>query len=299
MNVLPRLSVFSTASAALKCGLAALAVASFATVAGAKTHLKISANGAAIDAFENWTSGTPWAAIADFHNGNASRPVVDLVLELQALKAGGLDFDFEFVRTITNEQAKEAVINGSVQLTAETIWDDDIAAHADALAKTDPVIRNGEFIKGVYVLPTNSALLKAASLDELRSATAAVVASWALDVKTVEAMKPAAVDRKPTPELVYLAIQKGEAGFTLDEFSSNADLSIKKAGVKLVPIPHVTVAISGARSWIVSKAAPGSDAILAALTAGTKALRDNGTIERAYRESGFFNPAVADWKRLF
>lgn len=299
MNVSPRPIAPSAVSTLRKLGLATLALACLVPFASAKTHLKISANGAAIDAFENWTSGTPWTAIADFHNGNATRPVVDLVLELQALKAGGLDFDFEFVRTITNEQAKEAVISGGAQLTAETIWDDDIAAHADALAKTDPVIRNGEFIKGIYVLPGDEALLKVTTIDALRAATAAVVASWALDVKTIEAMKPASVDKKPTPELVYLAIQKGEAGFTLDEFSSNADLSIKKAGVKLVPIPHVTVAIAGARSWIVSKSAPESDAILAALAAGTKALRDNGTIERAYRESGFFNPAVADWKRLF
>jgi hypothetical protein len=294
MHSLPRLRPLS----ALRLSLA-FAVSVLAPAALARTHLRISATGAAIDAFENWTSATAWTEIADFRNANAARPVIDLLLQLQALKAGGLDFDFEFVRVITNEQARLAVIEGRAQLTAETVWDDEIAAHAGALLRTDDILRNGEFVKGLYVLPTNRKMLAISSLDELRAASAAVVASWALDVKTLEAIAPRAIEKKPTPELVYQAIQKGQADFTLDEFSASADLSIQKAGVKLVPVPGCLIAIAGARSWIVAKADADAAAIHQALAAGAKLLRDNGTIERAYRESGFFNARVAGWKRLF
>jgi len=116
-----------------------------------------------------------------------------LVLQLQALKAGGLDFDFELVPSITYELAKKELIHGHVDLTAETLWDDEIAENAETLLKSEPVIRNGEFVKGIYVLPTNDKLLKLASVDDVRGAIATVVASWALDVKTIESMKVKAV----------------------------------------------------------------------------------------------------------
>src|SRR5581483_3840323 len=112
-------------------------------------------------------------------------------------------------------------------------------------------------------------------------------------------LQPSAVVKVATPEIVFASVQKQQADFTLAEFSSRADLANELAGVKLVPVPKCKVAIMGSRSWIVSKAAPEADAVHRALVGGTKALRANGTIERAYTESGFFNPRVADWKRLF
>lgn len=263
----------------------------------AKTHLKISAPASAIDAFQNWTAGVAWDKITNFKNANASRPVVDLVLELQALKAGGLDFDFEFVRVLTYDLAKKQLIEGRVELTAETIWEDEI--DPKTMAKSDPVIRRGEFVKGVYVLPANQKVFKISSLEELQGYTGAIVATWALDLKTMEEMKLKALIKNPTPEVVFLNIQKQQADFTLWEFSSNADMSVVISGVKLMPIPECKVAIMGSRAWVVSKLSPNANSVHRALVAGTKILRENGTIERAYQESGFLNPRVADWKRIF
>lgn len=283
-----------------RVGLIALASAFLTSAASAeKVHLKISANTAAIDAFTNWTATSSFDQIKNFRNGNAMRPVVDLILQLQALKAGGLDFDFELVRALTYEQAKVEVIQGRVDLTAETIWDDEIAEHAAELLKTDAIIQNGEFVKGVYVLPSNQKMLKLASVDELRTSTASVVSSWALDVKTLTDLNLKGVVKTATPELAFAQIQKGQADFTLAEFSASADMSVESGGVRLVPVPNAKVAIMGSRSWIVAKSSPRADAISAAFSAGVKSLRGNGTIERAYKESGFFNPRVADWKRLF
>jgi len=291
---------FSIRSTRLALALGAIAgLAWSAPSALAKVHLKISANSAAIDGFENWTAASSWDQIQTFKNANAARPVVDLVLELQALKAGGLDFDFELVRALTYEQAKVDVIEGRADLTAETIWDDEIAANSDKLLKTDAIIRNGEFVKGIYVLPSNSELLKLSSAEELRACVGAVVSSWALDVKSMERMQLKGLVKTVTPEIAFAKIQARQADFTLAEFSSSPDMSVEQGGVRLVPVPRCKVAIMGSRSWIVSKASPQADALLEALVAGIRVLRDNGTIDRAYKESGFFNPRVSDWNRLF
>jgi hypothetical protein len=275
-----------------------LAVAVSAPLAQAKTHLRISATAAAIDGYENWTSSTVWTDIQNFKNANASRPVVDLLLELQALKVGGLDFDFELVRTPTYELAKTAVIEGSADLSAETIWGAEIDSNADKLLKTDAVIRDGEFVKGIYVLPSDAEHLKISTLDDLRGCVGVVVSSWALDVKSMEELKLKGIVKTVTPDLAFLQIQKHAADFTLAEFSASPDMHVELRGVVLVPVPKRTVAIRGSRSWIVSKSSADADSVFKALEAGTIVLRNNGTIERAYKESGFLNPKVSDWTRL-
>ncbi|HEX2855427.1 MAG TPA: hypothetical protein VHO24_19485 [Opitutaceae bacterium] len=290
---------FPSASAWAKASIVAVAAFAFTVTPAiaARIHVKISAPAAAIDAYQNWTAGVAWDQITNFKNANAMRPVVDLVLELQALKAGGLDFDFELVRTLTYDLAKKQLAEGRVELTAETIWETEI--DSSLMLKTDAVIRHGEFVKGVYVLPGNQKLLGISSLGELQANTGGVVATWGLDVKTMEEMKLKALTKSPTPEVIFTNIQKQQVDFVLWEFSNNADMSVVLAGVKLVPVPNSKVAIMGSRAWVVSKASPNADAVYKALAAGTKILRDNGTIERAYKESGFHNPRVADWKRLF
>ena len=280
------------------CVLAFVSSLAIAT-AHAKVSLKISANPIAIESFNKWNAETPWEQIKRFEGPHANRPTIDLLLELQALKAGGLDFDFQLVPAPNYERAKLEVVQGGADLTAETIWDDEIAEHGAALLKTEPIIRKGEFEKGIYVLAGNEKMLRANSLAQLQSCTAAVVGTWALDVKTLEAMNLQGIEKTSKPESVYLMIEKGRADFTLAEFSAAPDMVSENGGVKLVPIPNCKVGLLGSRSWIVSKASPSAAAVHAALVKGAKLLRDEGRIERAYRESGFLNARVADWKRLF
>jgi hypothetical protein len=278
-------------------GLVGVATAlAFAPAAAGKTHVKISAPAAAIDAFQNWTAGISWDQINNFKNANASRPVVDLVLQLQALKAGGLDFDFELVRALTYDLAKKQLVEGRVVLTAETIWETEI--DPSTMLQTEAIIRRGEFVKGIYVLPANQKTFSASSVEALRASTAVIVATWALDVKTLEEMKVPLI-KTPTAEVAFSTLQKQQANFILWEFSSNADMSVVIGGVKLVPVLDCKVALMGSRAWVVSKLSPDADVVHRALTAGTKILRDSGAIDRAYTESGFHNPRVADWKRIF
>jgi hypothetical protein len=295
--------MYSSQYMRFSCALAGMflvgGAATFAQPAPARIHLKISADTQIIDSFNKWNASTPWEQITQYSGSYVNRPTVDLVLEIQALKAGGLDFDFELVPTPNYERAKLEAVQGLVDLSAETIWDDEIAQNADSLFKSDVVLLNGQFEKGVYTLPTNSKLLSLTSLDELRQYVGVTVGTWALDVKTMQAMNLKGVERAIKIENVFLMIQKQRADFTLTEFSGTADLSVENSGVTLVPVPNCKVAIAGSRSWVVSKKSPNADAILAALQKGIKILRAEGRIDRALKESGFLNPKVSDWKRLF
>ena len=275
-----------------------LFVAGSVATAQAKTHLRIATTADAMDAFNNWTTATSWQNIANFKNGNASRPVVDLVLQLQALRAGGLDFDFELVRALTYELAKQEVFAGNADLSAESIWSPEIDANSATVFKSEPVLAKGEFVKGLYGLPTNATLMKLSGAADFKDLTVAVVSTWDFDQKTIQTLGLKGVVKVATPELAYKAVQNGRADFMLDEFSANPDLHMIRGGVKLVPVPGFKVALVASRSYIVAKKAADADAILKALTAGLQTLKDNGTVTRAYTESGFFNASVANWKLL-
>jgi hypothetical protein len=265
---------------------------------GAPVHLKIAAVKEVADSFTSWTSVTPWEQIDRYSGSYVNRPTLDLVLELQVLKAGGLNFDFELVPMPNHERSRHEIIDGHVDLSAETEWDSRYAADAESLLRSDALVKKGEFEKGIYTLPGNSGLLRISSIEELRKFVGATVGTWTLDVKALSAMNLKDFETAITLENVFLMIDKKRADFTLVEFSSNADLGVELGGVKLVPVPNCKVVLDDSRSWIIAKKSPNAEAILAAFRKGLVNLRDSGRIERAMVESGFLNSKVSSWKQL-
>jgi hypothetical protein len=276
-----------------------LAAAPVAPAQPPPLHLRIAAVKEVVDSFKRWTAVTAWEQINDYRGSYVNRPTLDLVLELQVLKAGGLNFDFELLQVPNEARSRHEVLEGGVDLAAETEWDSRLAADGGSLLKSDALMRKGEFEKGIYTLPGNSKLLGLSTLEDLRHYVGATVGTWTLDVRMMTQMHLKGFETAVMLETVFLMIQKQRADFTLVEFSSNPDLSVELGGVRLVPVPNCKVAIDESRSWIISKKSPNADALLAAFQKGLTLLRANGTIARAFKESGFVNPKVADWNRLF
>ncbi len=265
----------------------------------AKTHLKIAAAEDLIENYKAWTASTPWDKIENFQSPHATRPVIDLLLQLHALKAGGLDFDFTLIPYPSYEQAKVAVLDGKADLSAETIWNNEIDANQIIVDRTAPVIRLGEFNKGIYVLPSNKLILNTSSIEELQKHRALVVETWHTDTQTLQRMQLQGVEKAPALRRVGPMLEKYRGDFVLMEFSSAPDMSIELGGVKLIPVPNCKVAISYSRAWIVSKNSPLNAALNSAFDKGISAIRSAGTIEKAYTESGFFNPKIKLWPQIF
>ena len=84
----------------------------------------------------------------------------------------------------------------------------------------------------------------------------------------------------------------------LAPFQPTPDLSMQVNGRKLVPILNVKVGLQGSRHFFVSKASPIGAEVSKSLNDGLGKLRAQGAIEKAYRDSGFFNNATKNWNRL-
>ena len=263
-----------------------------------RVKLRIAAGASVADSLAQWTRGTGVMQIQRFDSPHANRPTVDLVLQLQALAAGGLDFDYELAVHPTHGRAVMEVQQGYADLTAETVWESEIAAMAESLAATQPVIQNGEFEKGLYVLPGNTRILGATLPAELGAFVGATVFNWSVDLQLLERLGLKRTEKASRIENVFQLIRGGRADFTLLEFASTTDMGIENHGVKLIPVPDCKIALPGGRSWIVSKQSPQAAVLVAALDAGIAVLRREGRIERAFRECGFFDPRVSRWKEL-
>lgn len=266
--------------------------------AGGRLKLRIAVATQVADSLRQWTAQTPVTAIRRFDSPHANRPTVDLVLQLQALAASGLDFDYELTVQQNHGRAVIEVVQGYADLTAETVWASEIATTPDDLLASQPVIRDGEFEKGLYGLPGNARLRGADFPAALAEFVGSTVFNWSVDLLLLELLGLKRIERASRIDNVFQLIREGRADFTLLEFAASPGMGVENNGVKLVPVPQCKVALPGCRSWIVAKRSPRAAVLVAALNRGLVALRREGRVERAFRESGFFNAQVAGWKTL-
>jgi hypothetical protein len=264
--------------------------------AAERPTLHIAVSTLVAESLDRWTRETPLLQIDRFHGPHANRPTVDLVLQLQALAAGGLDFDYRITPHANHGRAAIEVVQGYADITAETVWSSEIIEMGDAVAKTAPVIRDGEFEKGIYTTPDHTRLLNARLPDQFEEFVGVTVFNWSVDVRLLENLGLKRIERVSRAENMAQMVRERRADFALMEFAGSADLSMDLSGVKLVPVPQCKVALPGSRGWVVSRRSPHLAVLMPAFERGIAAMRRDGRIERAYGECGFFNPKVAGWR---
>lgn len=91
---------------------------------------------------------------------------------------------------------------------------------------------------------------------------------------------------------------KDRAQFTLWTFNTNPNFEVTLNGLTMAPIPDVKIYLHGERSLAVSRAATNGSEVFEALNKGIEAMRSNGTLARAWRESGFINKRTETWTAL-
>jgi len=259
--------------------------------------ITISANQLIYDSYNKWTATTPVQQITNFNNPNANRGTVELVLICQALNAAGLNYNLTVKPYPNYARALMEAEQGKVHISAEVLWDVDI--NVAKLYKTDAVIRDGEYEKGVYTRADNTPVLGTRNLDQLRQFSAIMPKTWKVDWGTLETMQISNLQSAARKDQIFKMIANKRADFTLLEFSQADDMSNELDGIKLVPVPNIKVGLKGSRHFVVSRKAPNSEMIFTALNKGIGILRSRGVIRRAYTQSGFFNSKVSSWQKIF
>lgn len=252
--------------------------------------------------YQKFIDGRDPLTLTQFGGPNSRRDVVELVLVQQALKVGGNQFPIKIVSVDNTSDSYNRFIKeittGSATMGGNSAWLIDLKQIGDKVHISEPSIRQGEFEAGLYTTADNADARLSKTLPQIQKLTAVVAESWKPDVATLESLKFAQLLKTQSWDSMVGMLAKKRADVLLAPFQPTADLSMDVNGKKLVPILNVKVGLQGSRHFFVSKASPIGSDVFKSLNTGLNKLRDQGTIEKAYRESGFFNQATRNWSRL-
>ncbi|MEN0035717.1 MAG: hypothetical protein AAGC78_01560 [Cellvibrio sp.] len=237
-------------------------------------------------------------SVTYFGGNYARRDVIELILMQQALKLGGFTHPLHLVDQENYSRGLRNLLEGKILATSNSIWYEDLAGQRDKLHISPPLVREGEFIAGIYTSPKNQRAQASKTLEQLSQLRAVTSRQWKPDVTTLQHLGISEI--MYTPRWINMArmVNAGRVDLTLSQFAMTPDKEIMVDGIRLVPIEGIKIAIDGSRHWPVSKQHPLGDEFYTALVKGIEELRKAGTIERAYQECGFFHPDLAGWKLL-
>jgi len=228
----------------------------------------------------------------------ARRDVIELVLLLQALKLGGFAGEVQLQAEQSYLRSLRDIADGRFITSAGLAWQSDISSQTDAYYTSRPLVKEGEFIVGVYTTPGNRKALAAGEQKDLSRLTAITSSQWKTDIKTLAELGIHHPLFSPNWVNMVRMLAAGRADIALAPFQQTPDMSITVSGIRLVPIPGIKVALSGSRHWPVSRKHPDGQAFYQALEKGLAQLEERGTIRQAYTDCGFFHPAIANWLLL-
>ena len=76
--------------------------------------------------------------------------------------------------------------SGRLLISFDSYWLADAKALNDSVYTSDAVIRQGEYIAGIYTSPSNNAVLAITELDDLQKFTAVSTPKWRTDWQTLK-----------------------------------------------------------------------------------------------------------------
>ncbi|UXY16999.1 hypothetical protein N8I74_08315 [Chitiniphilus purpureus] len=237
-----------------------------------------------------------------FSGPGSRRDVIELVLTQQALHLGGLRAPVRLVKVDHSSDSYSRflreILSGSATLGGNTAWLIDLQSIKDKIYISAPLIRQGEFEAGLYTASGNATALAARDLPAVQRLTAVVAESWRPDVTTLQGLGMSKVLLTQSWDSMVGMVAKGRADVLLAPFQATPDMALRVGEQRFLPIPDVKVGLQGSRHLFVSRSAPNGAKVAQALEKGIAVLRERGTIERAYSESGFFNDRTRHWQRL-
>lgn len=262
--------------------------------------ITVAATRSMIDSYRDFLRGRSPYEITSFTSSpstpHASRSIVVMIMMLQAMKIGGMgEVGISFVETPNSARERAEVKSGRAVVGGQDYWSYDFD---DSVFMSPPIVDKGQFVKGIYVLPSNKGILAVRDKQHLQRYTAVILNGWAGDIALLRSLNLKDLLYTYNDENLFLFLKLGRADFTLLEFSSAPDLSVTQSGVTLVPVPRVKVTLPGSRCLMISKVHPDGRRVYEALAKGLEVLQENGTFTRVFRESGFIPEQVKDWKTI-
>jgi hypothetical protein len=248
--------------------------------------------------YQRFLAGRDPMDVQHYSGDGARRDIIELTLLMQALHLGGFTKPVELRIEPSYLRSLRGIADGRFISSGALMWKADIDELRPALIASRPLLRDGEFIVGIYTTQKNHAAFNSLPPKMLRELNVATNAQWKSDVRTLKDLGFNRITYAPNWMNIVRMIEANRAQITLAPFQASDNMITAVGDLKLYPLQGVKVAISGSRHWPISQKHLDGNAFYDALERGLSQLEATGTIQRAYRECGFFHPEVKNWKLL-
>jgi len=238
--------------------------------------------------YKNFVNNRDVLAIKSFSGKTIRRDVVDMILAQQALKLGGFTNEFNYAPGKVNFRNTKMLQDGDLLISFDSYWKSDAQVLADKLYISEPVIREGEYVAGIYTSPYNQKVLQVKELEDLRKLTAVSTPKWKTDWKTLQSLPLKELIQENSWLSMARMVNLQWVDFLLMPFNSTLDQSFTMEKIHLVPVKNIAIVLKDSRHFVISKGHLHGEAAFKAINKGLKILREQGTISKAYTEAGFF-----------
>lgn len=230
--------------------------------------------------------------------GDFNRGVVDITLLLKTMRLGGFDesVTFDGINHIRFEIYIANLISGKIPVTSEALPHSSIRRYSGNVLISEPVIRRGELVVGLYTSPDNHKALSVSS-EDISSLSAISNKAWVVDWMVLESMRLKYLQHSETWRYMIKATARLRADFILHPIQPG-DMILNDHGFTLVPIKGVKVSIPDSFHFVISKKYRRSKELVKAVNLGLHKMRKNGFINKSYTESGVFTSEIDNWVTL-
>lgn len=238
--------------------------------------------------YQKFLSGRDVHSIDNFSGVKIRRDVVDMIIAQQALRLGGFNFGFKYAPGKVNFRNTQMLQNGQLLISFDSYWHQDALPISEKVYISDELIRNGEYIAGIYTSPSNKKTLAIDELSDLKELTSVSTPKWRTDWQTLEQLPLKNLTRDDSWLSMVRMVNIQWIDFILMAFNSTPDQSFTMDKVHLVPVKNVGIVLKDSRHFVISKAHPKGHEAFIAINKGMKILRKRGAIVKAYTQAGFF-----------
>lgn len=230
--------------------------------------------------------------IENYSGEGARRDTIEIIILQQALDHGGWSGEIEFTTIDSYNRLFAELESGRVDILGTSVWLRDTLDSTGL--KTDPTIREGEYVVGFYIVEDRTDLINA-TLSELQELVAVTNFAWESDMEVYKSLGIKNIVSSSDYEQQIIMMSEGRADFRMSSFKNNPEMSRVVAGIKLIPIQNIKIAFPGSSRTYLVTPGPKGEELLTAINKGLKYLHSKEIVRKAYTEGGFYNARVEDW----
>lgn len=221
--------------------------------------------------------------------------IVEFFILCQALKIGNANFQLVPIPYPIHHRIFQHLYDGKVEISGMGMWLSE--AEENKVLTSAPVIKSGEFSKGIYHKKDNPIVIHKNKSPQFLGIRAVINTNWVMDY---HALQCAGFDITHTDK--YISMFKMLALDRIDvvphAFSAHPKMHLIKERQILIPVKGYKIVFDDSLHYFISKEYALAKELHEAINIGLDKLRKTGSLEKTYRRIGVFRPETKDWANI-